>query len=163
MDLYALRWIKVTSKYPIRFMELSDDSQSICLAMYSWQWDQRMWDLVYNGILHSVAAGGTVNLGAWSILRFDLANAQYPKNQDREIVTAQLSDEQVSELMDDPNVRRVLDSYDIRWSAAQFRDLIPSWPETRLARPADPAWFADDVPSGPDSGHDRPERGKADG
>lgn len=66
------------------YLRLRDrDDNAMDMLLTQWQRDQRIWDLVYNGILHSVADGAKVDKGVDKTLRFDDSpamrlNRQYP-------------------------------------------------------------------------------------
>ncbi|MQA07407.1 MAG: hypothetical protein GEU98_02430 [Pseudonocardiaceae bacterium] len=143
VNLYELRNITVTvGGAGALFLELADDSNDIYLARHEWQSDRRMWDLVYNGILHSVAAGAKVDGNARGMLELDhVRELRYPEGG-RQIDVTQLSDVHVWQLMEDPMIRRLCKSIEFDGSAAEFRKLFPELREEMLENPANPAWFA---------------------
>lgn len=168
IKLYELREIEVTTGGVSLYMRLADDTHGIDLALNEWQYDRRMWDLVYNGIVHSAAKGATVNRNAAGLLELEQADSQANTSSTpgtradtttrqvtpsrhasseattaREIDVAQLNDVQVFRLMEDPNIRQVLKRHlQEGISAEQFRRDFPVVRESQLARPADPSWFA---------------------
>lgn len=71
IDLYDLRKIDVTPGVVTYELLLADANDSIGLPLSEWQCDRRMWDLVYNGILHSAAQGAKVNPSARVVLELD--------------------------------------------------------------------------------------------
>ncbi|WP_176439721.1 hypothetical protein [Haloechinothrix alba] len=58
-----------------RILVLSDVLSTGRAPLMDFQMDRRMWDLVYNGILHSVAGGVRVNRNAWRELELDQVDA----------------------------------------------------------------------------------------
>lgn len=138
IDLYDLVKIEVaTGGVAQLFLTLYGPERGIHLALHEWQTDRRMWDLVYNGIIHSVAKGAKTDKMARAVLELD----RPAQRESREIVVANLDDLQVFKLMQDPNIQVVLDAPDAPTTAAEFRKMFPTVPEDVLAGPADPAWF----------------------
>ncbi|WP_146770992.1 hypothetical protein [Prauserella muralis] len=147
VNLYALRQINFGSGPTVITLGLADDEDNIAMDRTDWQADRRIWDLVYNGILHSVAAGAKVAPQARRLLELDHVPAlRYPNGGPRAIPVARLSDVQVWELMSDPLIRETMEQTGIGdMSAAAFREAFPTWPENALRNPANPAWFAEDT------------------
>lgn len=163
IKLYELREIEVTTGGVSLYMRLADDTYGIDLALHEWQYDRRMWDLVYNGILHSAAAGAAVNRNARGLLELDQATTPPPRPQAREIDVTKLNDLQVWQLMDDPGIRSMLQrTYDQEISAQQFRAAFPIVRENILRGPADPRWFDPRGPLSEDSGNGQHADGAAD-
>ncbi|OZM70301.1 hypothetical protein CFN78_25570 [Amycolatopsis antarctica] len=144
IKLYRLRQINFGSGPTVMTLGLADDEDNIGLALREWQSDRRMWDLVYNGILHSVAAGARVDPNARDLLELDqVPQLRFPDGP-RDIDVTRLSDIQVWELMADPLLQETMAKSGMAdMSAAQFREAYPTWPENVLRNPANPAWFAD--------------------
>ncbi|MGH3466408.1 MAG: hypothetical protein ACRDQF_01590 [Thermocrispum sp.] len=144
VKLYELR--KITGRsgpYGATYLELEDDRYGIDRAVHEWQADRRMWDLVYNGILHSVAAGTTINRTAWQLLELDsVEGLKYPTGV-RTIATAALTDGQIHYLMADKGVARMLRAAGkAHIGPDRLRSDFPIIPETVLAGRPDPEWFA---------------------
>ncbi|MGH3949471.1 MAG: hypothetical protein ACRDSE_10135, partial [Pseudonocardiaceae bacterium] len=142
VKLYELREVHVMTGGVAFYLELADDTWSIDRALHEWQHDRRLWDLVYNGILHSVAAGAEVDRNARGLLELDhVPELRYPEGV-RDIDVTKLSDDQVRQLMKDKKMRSVLDVIEFEGGPDEFRKLHPTLPEDLLDGPADPAWFA---------------------
>lgn len=147
LDLYELRNIKVTTGPAAVYLELEDDTNFVDFARVYWQSDRRIWDLVYNGILHSVAAGAEVDRNARGLLELDhVPELRYPHGP-RQIDVTALTDLQVWELMEDPTVRRLCEAIDFHGSTARFREKFPEFSEDMLTNPANPKWFSTDTNS----------------
>ncbi|MBA0123993.1 hypothetical protein H0B56_00365 [Haloechinothrix sp. YIM 98757] len=72
VNLYELTRIDVGYRTGgTRILVLSDVLSTVRAPLMDFQMDRRMWDLVYNGILHSVAGGARVNRNAWRELELD--------------------------------------------------------------------------------------------
>lgn len=141
LDLYQLQKIKGTTGPAALYLELADASDFIDLARVYWQSDRRIWDLVYNGILHSVAAGAEVDRNARGFLELaQVPELRYPEGP-RKIDVRNLSDVHVWELMEDPVVQTMCQGILTDGSAAEFRKLFPEFHEDMLANPANPEWF----------------------
>lgn len=82
IKLYELREIEVSTGGVSLYMRLADDTHGIDLALHEWQSDRRMWDLVYNGILHSAVAGALVNRNARGLLELDQPRQTYPRRRE---------------------------------------------------------------------------------
>ncbi|MPY96832.1 MAG: hypothetical protein GEU97_02335 [Actinophytocola sp.] len=82
IKLYELREIEVSTGGVSLYLRLADDTHGIDLALREWQCDRRMWDLVYNGILHSAAAGALVNRNARELLELDQPRQTRPGRRD---------------------------------------------------------------------------------
>lgn len=145
LNLYQLRKISATTGPAALYLELADEDDSIDLARTYWQFDRRIWDLVYNGILHSVAAGAEVDRNARGFLELDRVPELQHSESYRQIDVTHLSDDHVRELMKDPVVRTMCDSIHFEGNAAEFRELFPEFDEGMLAKPANPEWFATDT------------------
>ncbi|MPZ00783.1 MAG: hypothetical protein GEU97_22980 [Actinophytocola sp.] len=138
IDLYDLVKVEVvTGGVAQLYLTLYGPERGIHMALHEWQRERRMWDLVYNGILHSVAKAAKVNKMARAVLEINRPRA----NRSRDIPVAALDDLQVFELMQDPNLQEFLDAPDAPRSAAEFRKVFPALPEEALAHPANPGWF----------------------
>lgn len=149
IKLYELREIEVSTGGVSLYLRLADGSHGIDLALNEWQSDRRMWDLIYNGIRHSSAAGARVNRNAQGLLELDQPTSPrpttnvHPKRLGRTIAVTRLSDVQVWQLMDDPAIRKLLQRrHRQEVSAEQFRRDFPVIQESQLGGPVDPAWFA---------------------
>lgn len=68
VDLYELTRVHATYGGTTFHLELYDKDVGIARSFQELQQDRRIWDLVYNGILHSVANGATVSKQAIGIL-----------------------------------------------------------------------------------------------
>jgi hypothetical protein len=56
---YELASVKIRMRYWNRYLHLKDrDGRKVAVFTGEVQQNQRLWDLLYNGILHSVVAGG---------------------------------------------------------------------------------------------------------
>ncbi|OLT40689.1 hypothetical protein BJF85_06100 [Saccharomonospora sp. CUA-673] len=133
-----------------------ENAGHIRLVQHEWQGDRRLWDLVYNGILHSVAAGASVNPNARGMLELALVpELRYPDGP-RKIYVSQLSDVHVWEILEDPNISHLCDVIDFKGSAAEFRKLFPELGEEMFTGRVNPAWFT--TPDGHDTTGDRRER-----
>lgn len=71
VDLYELKRVHAHYGGTTFHLELSDKDIGFARSFQELQQDQRIWDLVYNGILHSVANGATVSKQAIGILQLD--------------------------------------------------------------------------------------------
>lgn len=71
IKLYDLK--KITAEFGATefYLKLSDGKNSLDLTFLEFHYDRRIWDLVYNGILHSVAAGAQLNNIALERLELD--------------------------------------------------------------------------------------------
>ncbi|SNR27486.1 hypothetical protein SAMN06265360_10176 [Haloechinothrix alba] len=145
--LYELTRVEVTYATSAMHLALSDEDDGVDLPIRDFQCDRRMWDLVYNGILHSAAGGARVNRNAWRELELDqvdglitreewvrrslepdkkgrLSEAQQVVQEqlhearaeggriadpEDRVRTANLSDEDVREIMQDPQFRRYIE------------------------------------------------------
>ncbi len=141
VKLYELREVHVMTGGVTFYLELADDTWSIDRALHEWQHDRRLWDLVYNGILHSVAAGAEVDRNARALLELDhVAELRHPEGV-REIDVTKLSDDQVRQLMKDKKMRSVLDAIEFDGGPNEFRKLHPTLPTELIEAPVDPAWL----------------------
>ncbi|MPY99924.1 MAG: hypothetical protein GEU97_18420 [Actinophytocola sp.] len=141
--LYELRTIKAKPEpVGITFELIDRKGDGVDGAIHEFQKDPLIWDLVYNGILHSVAAGAEVNAFARQQLRLDdVRELQYPRGP-RAIDLTRLPDHEVRRIMEDPIMRellRVIEEPDM--TPAQFRDKFQELREDMLSDPADPAWL----------------------
>lgn len=59
--LYELKQIACTWATSGWHLQLMDGKRGVDLPLMDYQHDRRMWDLIYNGILHSVAAGAKLD------------------------------------------------------------------------------------------------------
>lgn len=144
VKLYELR--KITGRvgtYGAAYLEVEDDRYGIDRAIHEWQVDRRMWDLIYNGILHSVAAGARINTTAWMLLELDSVDGlKYPTGV-RNIDTTALTDVQARSLMADKGVARMLRAAGkANIDPDRFRADFPTIPETVVAGQPDSAWFS---------------------
>lgn len=71
VDLYELTRIHATYGGTTFHLELYDKDIGFARSFQELQQDHRIWDLVYNGILHSVANGATISKQAIGILRLE--------------------------------------------------------------------------------------------
>lgn len=71
IDLYELRRVHAHYGGSTFHLELYDNDIGLARSFQELQQDRRIWDLVYNGILHSVANGATVSQQAIGILQLD--------------------------------------------------------------------------------------------
>src|SRR5699024_8759270 len=135
------------------YLELADDSSFIELARVEWQPDRRIWDPVYNGILHSVADGATTNHNARGFLQLDsdtTTTLDRPAGN-REIDLTRLDDVDVWQLMEDPGLRTLCRHNEYYGSARKFRQRFPTVTENMLANPANPEWFTETEPDTTDT------------
>lgn len=59
---YELTTVKITMRFSNRYLRLIDcDGRKVTVFLGDVQQNQRLWDLVYNGIVHSVASGAETN------------------------------------------------------------------------------------------------------
>lgn len=114
-------------------LSLSDEERDIGISVADLQHDRRVWDLLYNGILHSIANGAHANSVAMSLLklsdevedraisaRVDLAEATM-------LDPAALSDDQVRQIMRLPVGTKIRDRNGIphdTTSIATFREAL---------------------------------------
>lgn len=142
IKLYALRQVNFGSGPTVMTLGLADDEDNIGLDRTEWQADRRIWDLVYNGILHSAATGAKVSPHARELLELDqIPGLQLPDGP-RQIEVTTMTDVQVWELMSDPLIQETMAKSGMAdMTAAQFRETYPTWPENVLRNPANPAWF----------------------
>ncbi|WP_142000661.1 hypothetical protein [Amycolatopsis cihanbeyliensis] len=68
VKLYELTKIDVSHGGTTFHLYLSDGERAVERSFEELQVDRRVWDLVYNGVLHSVASGATVTTKAAGIL-----------------------------------------------------------------------------------------------
>jgi hypothetical protein len=68
--LYELTRIEARQEAPVQLV-LADAEQVMVLRLAELQPDRAAWDLVYNGILHSVAAGARIDEAAFRLLHLD--------------------------------------------------------------------------------------------
>lgn len=143
IKLYELKNIDASAVSIEFYIELADDQVSVDLPLVEWQSDRRMWDLVYNGILHSVAAGANITKLARQILELDFIDELRFPNGPGEIDVASLPDDQVRKIMDDERIRDVLNviQFPRDGTPEDFRQKFPKLTEDLLAGPADPAWI----------------------
>lgn len=140
--IYELTEIKAEYAGVTWWLTLMGSGGGAHLALHEWQSDRRMWDLVYNGILHSVAAGAECNRITQQLLELDqVRELRYPRGP-REIDVTKLDDVQVRRLMQDEMVKAAMDAIDFEGGPAEFRQQVPKLTEDQLLNPADPAWFA---------------------
>lgn len=67
---YELVSVKVRGKWQLRYLRLADrDGRKVSLLMRDAQAVGELWDLVYNGVLHSVASGAEANASARRALK----------------------------------------------------------------------------------------------
>lgn len=152
IKLYALRQINFGSGPTVITLGLADNEDNIGLDRTDWQADRRIWDLVYNGILHSVAAGAKVAPHARTLLELDQVPGLRFPNGPRQIDVTRLTDVQVWELMSDPLLRETMEQSGVTdMSAAVFRETYPTWPENVLRNPANPDWFDDESQPTPET------------
>lgn len=71
VDLYELTRVHATYGGTTFHLELYDKDIGLARSFEELQQDRRIWDLVYNGILHSVANGATVSKQAIGILQLN--------------------------------------------------------------------------------------------
>ncbi|MQA10357.1 MAG: hypothetical protein GEU98_17735 [Pseudonocardiaceae bacterium] len=71
VKLYELSEIVGSSGTGTLFLGLDDGERGLNLTTDDWKQDRRIWDLVYNGILHSVANGAEINKLAIQMLHLD--------------------------------------------------------------------------------------------
>lgn len=143
VDLYSLEKIEadVVAGGAGLALTLQSARGTIRLVTHDWQADRRVWDLVYNGILHSVAAGAEVNANARGMLELSrVPELRYPDGP-RRIHVSELSDVHVWEILEDPNIRHLCDVIDFHGSAAEFRKLFPELSEDMFTGRVNPAWF----------------------
>ncbi|WP_317492831.1 hypothetical protein [Haloechinothrix sp. LS1_15] len=138
--LYELSKVELTGATSGFHLALFDKhGGAVDLGLQDYQHDRKMWDLVYNGILHSVAQGAEVNDLAARLLHIKEALAAYGSD-DRaprpdEIETDTLTDEQIRDVMRDAEVRRIteLAGLPIDVSPAEFREMVPVVYEKNLS------------------------------
>lgn len=71
LNLYQLIRIRTSVAAGSRYLDLTDSTgYRRGMTFVEWQTDQRIWDLVYNGILHSVADGADIRQGDADALGF---------------------------------------------------------------------------------------------
>lgn len=143
VKFYELRDITTVAGPTALYIKLSDDNDFIDLPRVEWQPDRRIWDLVYNGILHSVAAGAKVDANAHAFLELDQVQELRQPQGARLIDVTRLSDVHVWELMEDPSARVLCDSLGLHGSAAEFRKHVRELGEEFLTNPANPDWFSE--------------------
>lgn len=68
--LYELNYVGIEVTNAMR-LHLEDRYAALTLEFGEWQYTRLMWDLVYNGIVHSVANGAKINNRAWKYLWLD--------------------------------------------------------------------------------------------
>lgn len=68
VKLYELRRIEGSAGTADYFLKIYDGDTASELSLTEWQCDRRLWDLVYNGILHSIAKGAHANEFAIELL-----------------------------------------------------------------------------------------------
>lgn len=61
INLYEIKEISCNFAVTEWYLHLADRRSGLDLTMMEYQHDRRMWDLVYSGILHSVAAGAKLD------------------------------------------------------------------------------------------------------
>lgn len=71
VKLYELTRIEGDSMITGKYLRLADGQRGMGFALRDVQVDRRIWDLIYNGILHSVAAGAEIDAAAIHILQLD--------------------------------------------------------------------------------------------
>ncbi|MGH3519497.1 MAG: hypothetical protein ACRDQ7_19175 [Haloechinothrix sp.] len=116
------------------FLTLWDGERGTEQSFHDLQQDRRIWDLIYNGILHSVAAGAEVSRRAWGILSLnEVRGLRFPAGE-KEVDIASMSDQQVREIMDYETTREFLDILNFPRDATpdQFRTKFPKLTEEFL-------------------------------
>lgn len=79
VDTYALTQVKVTASVAKHHVHLTDDQgRRLVLSTHDLQANPRLWELVYNGIRHGIAAGAEVKGSTRRVLR-----PVPPENPDR--------------------------------------------------------------------------------
>lgn len=71
IKLYELIEIDGSSSPTAQFLRINDGNLASERPLHEWQGDRRIWDLMYNGILHSVANGAHINKHAVQLLRIN--------------------------------------------------------------------------------------------
>lgn len=71
IGLYELIQIEGSTSPTGHFLRIEDEHVSSERQIDEWQGDRRIWDLIYNGILHSVANGASINRHAIQLLEID--------------------------------------------------------------------------------------------
>ncbi|OLT48254.1 hypothetical protein BJF85_13660 [Saccharomonospora sp. CUA-673] len=84
VDLYELTKIRAHFIGGGYHLDLDDKDISLAVTFPAVQADRRIWDLIYNGILHSVANGATIDNVSIGVLNIqhtpalDIRNANNP-------------------------------------------------------------------------------------
>lgn len=84
VDLYELTKINASYGGTTFHLDLTDKDITLSRSFQELQQDHRIWDLVYNGILHSVANGATVTHQALAVLKLDQTPALRLRDQRHE-------------------------------------------------------------------------------
>lgn len=138
---YELREIKADFAGVTWWLTLMGDEGGIHLALHEWQYDRRMWDLVYNGILHSVAAGAECPKLTRQLLELDhIEELRFPEGA-REIDLTRLSDSEVRKVMNDGAAQRAMRVIKFTGGPEEFRRQFSPLTERMLDGPVDPKWF----------------------
>ncbi|MDV6011011.1 hypothetical protein [Haloechinothrix sp. LS1_15] len=130
VKLYELTKIDVGVAGPNDFLRLWDGERYLERSFIELQKDRRVWDLLYNGILHSMVNGAEVTNSARRQLQLDtalegLASGELPRTA--EVDTTTLSDDEIREVMKHPEVQQIMDVADFPHdsSPAEFREKFP--------------------------------------
>jgi hypothetical protein len=83
VDLYELKKIDVSYGGTTFHLFLYDKDLGLSRSFEELQRDRRIWDLIYNGILHSVAAGAQVSPQAIGVLKLNETSALKLRNARR--------------------------------------------------------------------------------
>lgn len=71
VKLYELTEVEASFGPTEYHLFIADKDTTVELLLMEWQDNPRLWDLVYNGILHSVSKGANINTTAVAALRID--------------------------------------------------------------------------------------------